>query len=146
MSEPFTLDMSKEDRANEIIRTGGIVNIPDPHHPDKRIVGWRVDPELAGLSDALFAMDVIAERARRATKARPNKIKVRIPVIVTADGKWAAHGSHWPGEPDWFWIEETCDREKHTICPQRMFIVAELPMPEIKQINAEVIETAETAS
>jgi hypothetical protein len=59
----YEIEMPKEERAEKIISTGCMVNIPDPHHPGKRIVGWRVDEDLAGLSSALFALEIIRDRA-----------------------------------------------------------------------------------
>lgn len=50
------------------------------------------------------------------------KIKIRVPMIVTADGKWAINGSHEMTEPDWPWIDEMCDSSNPTICPQRYWV------------------------
>ena len=64
-------------------------------------------------------------------------IKVRVPAMVTADGKWAINGSNsLDGDPDWPWLDEMCDHEKPTICPTRMFITVELPLPEIGEVEA----------
>lgn len=68
----------------------------------------------------------------------PRTIKVRIPIIVTADGKWAVNGGHSHSEPDWSFIEEMCDYENPLVCPQRIFIIAELPVPEIGEVKAAV--------
>jgi hypothetical protein len=57
----YAIEMPKEQRAEQIVAGTG-VNMPDPHNPGQRIVGFRVDQYLAGLSDALFALDVIRER------------------------------------------------------------------------------------
>lgn len=54
--------MTIEERADAIVASTSTSNIPHPNHPGKRIVGWIVDENLAGLSDALFAMDVIRKR------------------------------------------------------------------------------------
>ena len=62
-------------------------------------------------------------------------IEVRIPMIVTADGKWAASGSSGAkGEPDWPWLDEMCDYEKPTVCPQRYWITAYVKRPKVGEI------------
>ena len=64
-------------------------------------------------------------------------IKVRIPAIVTADGKWAASGSlAGNGEADWSWLDEMCDPDNPTVNPQRVWIEAELPIPETAEVKA----------
>jgi hypothetical protein len=64
-------------------------------------------------------------------------IKIRIPVVVTADGKWGANGwqgctDNAAGEPDWGYIEELCDFEKPPINPQRYFVEAVIDLPDVK--------------
>lgn len=62
-------------------------------------------------------------------------VKVRIPLIVTADGRWAASGSHTAvGDPDWDWLDEMCDHEKPTASPQRYWIETVVEAPAIKHI------------
>lgn len=64
-------------------------------------------------------------------------IKVRIPAIVTANGKWAASGSLAANaEPDWAWLDEMCDMDNPTVNPQRVWIEAELPLPETLEVKA----------
>ena len=72
----------------------------------------------------------------------PKTVTVRIAAIVTADGRWSAQGSHndkpsdpdW--SPDWAWLDEMCDYENATVCPQRVWITAELPVPEMRDVKA----------
>jgi hypothetical protein len=62
-------------------------------------------------------------------------IEIRIPMVVTADGKWAANGSHeLVKDPDWSWIDEMCDHEKPTVCPQRYWITAYVKRPKVGEI------------
>jgi hypothetical protein len=62
-------------------------------------------------------------------------IEIRIPMIITADGKWAASGSSaGQSEPDWPWLDEMADYEKPTICPQRYWITAYVKQPKIREI------------
>ena len=67
------------------------------------------------------------------------KIKVKIPVVITADGKWAAGGSHHPGNIDWEFIEEGCDFDAPLVSPQRYFVEAELEVPEVRTVSGEVV-------
>lgn len=65
------------------------------------------------------------------------KVKLRIPAIVTADGKWAASGSHSSvADPDWAWLDEMCDIDNPTVSPQRHWIEVEIDLPEIKTAKA----------
>jgi hypothetical protein len=66
-------------------------------------------------------------------------IKVRIPVIVTANGNWGASGSNDESEPDWSWMDEMCGFDTPQ---QRMFVIAELPLPEIGEVEATKVEDA----
>lgn len=72
-------------------------------------------------------------------------ITVRVPAIVTADGKWAINGSRdlSKDDPDWQWLDEMCDHENATVCPQRMWVTIELPVPEIKEVTAGAVELSE---
>lgn len=61
MSE--TKEMTASERADAILATKRRTNMPYPREPGKRIVGFVVDEEIAGLSEALFALDEIVKRA-----------------------------------------------------------------------------------
>lgn len=62
-------------------------------------------------------------------------IEVRIPMIVTADGYWAAQGSNsTKGDPDWSFIDECCDYDKPTVNPTRYWITAFVRRPKIGEI------------
>jgi hypothetical protein len=50
------------DRATKIL-AGGKLNLPHPRDKSKRVVGFVVEAEVAGLSDALFALDEIKAAA-----------------------------------------------------------------------------------
>lgn len=53
-------DMTIGERTDAVIASKRHGNIP--HSPGKRLVGWIVDEELAGLSDGLFVMDEVEKR------------------------------------------------------------------------------------
>jgi hypothetical protein len=62
-------------------------------------------------------------------------IKIRVPMIVTADGKWAVNGSHATvSEPDWSFIDEMCDYETPTVMPQRYWITAYVKRPKVREV------------
>ena len=67
-------------------------------------------------------------------------IKIRVPMIVTGDGKWAVSGSYELAKegPDWAWIDEMCDHENPTINPRRFWLEAEVPLLEVDTIVAHV--------
>lgn len=65
-------------------------------------------------------------------------VKIRIPGIITADGKWAVSGSHQAGEPDWGWLDEMCDFENPTVSPHRFFVEAEVEIPEVGTVQGTV--------
>lgn len=67
-------------------------------------------------------------------------IPIRIAMIVTADGKWAAQGSHNddPGCADWSNIDEMCDWENPTVMPMRFWIETSVEVPEVETIGAQV--------
>jgi hypothetical protein len=70
-------------------------------------------------------------------------IKVRIPAIVTTDGKWAAMASSGAGgEPDWEYLFEMCDYENPTKGPRRFWIEAELPVPDDTEVTVSAGEVA----
>lgn len=67
-------------------------------------------------------------------------IKVRIPAVVSPDGKWCAYG--YPGameDPDWSMVEWVADNGEPTYEYQRIWITAELPVPEAVEIEAESV-------
>ena len=67
------------------------------------------------------------------------KVKLKIPAIVTADGRWSANGSCNLKEPDWAWLEEMIDIDwEHSIgLHRRIMIEAEVDVPEVvKAIKA----------
>lgn len=67
--------------------------------------------------------------------SEPDLIEIRIPMIVTADGKWAASGSSAAnGDPDWNWLDEMCDDDKPTFYPQRYWITAYVKAPQTLEI------------
>ena len=67
-------------------------------------------------------------------------IKIRVPMIVTADGKWAANGSHeLVNEPDWSWMDEMCDHEKQTVNPRRFWIETAVELPETITVTGAAI-------
>lgn len=58
-------------------------------------------------------------------------MNVRIPAVVSADGKWAAYG--YPGamkDPDWAMVEEVADNGEEWTSYQRVWITVQLPLPE----------------
>lgn len=67
-------------------------------------------------------------------------IEIRVPMIVTADGKWAVSGSSAAnGEPDWAWLDESCDYENQTINPTRYWITAYVRRPKVGEIRGAAI-------
>lgn len=59
------------------------------------------------------------------------KLKVRIPAVISSDGKWAAYGySTAQKDPDWSMVEEVADNGDGVTSYQRVWITVELPMPE----------------
>lgn len=71
------------------------------------------------------------------------KIKIRVPMIVTADGKWAVNGSHSMEEPDWGWLDEMCDFENETESPQRYWVEIIVDKPVIQTVTATTVTPAE---
>lgn len=64
-------------------------------------------------------------------------IKVRIPAVVAPDGRWCAHG--YPGamsDPDWSMCEEMADNGEPCFEYKRIWIEAELPVPETEFVTA----------
>lgn len=66
-------------------------------------------------------------------------IEVRVPLLVTEDGKWGASGCSDAPEPDWIWLDELCDRDKAAMSPKRYWITVY-----VKQHKAEGIEGSVT--
>lgn len=67
-------------------------------------------------------------------------MKVRIPAIISASGKWCVYG--FPGaeiEPDWSMLEETADNGEMDSQYQRLWITVDLPLPaQTIEVDAEV--------
>jgi len=64
-------------------------------------------------------------------------LKVRIPAVISPDGKWCAYG--YPGamtNPDWSMVEEVADNGEASFEYKRVWITAELPIPETDEIKA----------
>lgn len=64
-------------------------------------------------------------------------IEIKIPLIVTADGYWAASGTHQTmadKDPDWAWIDEMCDHDNPTVCPQRYWVTAYVKRPKVADV------------
>ena len=71
-------------------------------------------------------------------------IEIRIPMIVTADGKWAAQGSHRSlDDPDWSDIDEMCDYDAPTINPQRYWITAYVKAPKVREVAGAALREGE---
>ena len=67
-------------------------------------------------------------------------LEIKIPLIVTADGKWSASGSSGAGGiPDWGWIEEAADYENPLVSPQRYWIETVVEIPETKTATGSAI-------
>lgn len=63
----------------------------------------------------------------------PKLLKIRVPLIVTADGKWAAMGSHRDEDnPDWGGIVEHVDYDNPPVMPQRYWVETAVEIPETK--------------
>ena len=74
-------------------------------------------------------------------------IEVRIPLIVTADGYWAAMGSHRSladKDPDWAYVDEMCDYDNPTVNPQRYWITAYVRKPNVGEIPGAAIRDGQT--
>ena len=71
-------------------------------------------------------------------------IEIRIPMIVTSDGKWAAQGSHRSvDDADWSGIDEMCDYDAPTINPQRYWITVYVKAPKIGELAGAAIPAGE---
>lgn len=67
-------------------------------------------------------------------------IKIRVPMIVTGDGKWAVNGSHeMVDEPDWSWMDEMCDHEKPTLNPRRYWIETVVEVAETETVTGTAV-------
>jgi hypothetical protein len=72
-------------------------------------------------------------------------IEVRIPLIVTADGYWATHGSHRSladKDPDWSHVDEMCDWDNPTVNPQRYWITAYVRRPKVIEVPGAAVRDA----
>lgn len=56
-------NLSTKERADAFLACKRRCNIPHPREPGKRIVGWVVDEDVAGLGLGLLALDEIERRA-----------------------------------------------------------------------------------
>lgn len=68
-------------------------------------------------------------------------IKVRIPAVISPDGKWCAYG--YPGvmkDPDWSMVEEVADNGEPSYEYKRLWITVELPIPETAEIEASSVD------
>lgn len=75
--------------------------------------------------------------------SEPDLIEIRIPMIVTADGKWAASGSDSATQdPDWDWLDEMCGYEKPTRNPQRYWITAYVKAPKTLEVAGSAVKEA----
>lgn len=72
-------------------------------------------------------------------------LKVRIPAVVSPNGKWAAYG--YPSaqdQPDWAMVEEVADNGDMEATYQRLWITVELPLPqEAAEIEAAAVQVAQ---
>lgn len=68
------------------------------------------------------------------------KLKIRIPLIVTADGRWGASIGHTESKPDWPMLEEMCDWENALKAPQRYWVTVEveLPVDEVRSVSGKL--------
>jgi hypothetical protein len=57
--------VNQNERISAILSCKHRSNIPHPNHPGKRLVGWIVDEDVAGLSDSLFALEEIERLATK---------------------------------------------------------------------------------
>ena len=66
-------------------------------------------------------------------------MKVRIPAVISASGKWCVYG--YPSaqtDPDWSMIEEVADNGDFDTTYQRIWITVDLPIPETIELTGEV--------
>ena len=63
---------------------------------------------------------------------------LRIPLIIDANGKWAAQGATYlekkDEEPDWSFMDEMADTDNPLVCPQRKWITVNVALPEIEEV------------
>lgn len=65
----------------------------------------------------------------------PKLLKIKIPLIVCADGKWAVIASHREADaPDWQAADEHCDYDNPTIMPTRYIVETAVELPEEKAV------------
>ena len=66
-------------------------------------------------------------------------MKVRIPAVISASGKWCAYG--YPSaetEPDWAMILEIADNGEVESDYRRIWITVDLPIPETIELTGGV--------
>lgn len=66
-------------------------------------------------------------------------MKVRIPAVISASGKWCAYG--YPSaeaDPDWAMIEEIAGNGELDTTYRRIWITVDLPIPETAEVAGEV--------
>jgi len=71
-------------------------------------------------------------------------INVRIPAVISPEGKWAAYG--YPAaqnDPDWSMVEEVADNGEPSYDYKRIWITAQLVMPEAEEVEALAVEPHE---
>jgi hypothetical protein len=74
-------------------------------------------------------------------------MKVRIPFVISASGKWAAYG--YPNaqqEPDWAMVEEVADNGEEWTSYQRGWITVDLPQPkEVVEVDGVAVTARDGA-
>lgn len=68
------------------------VNMPDPHNPGMRIIGWRVTEDEAGLSDALFFLDEVRAAYEGTNELRDRFAAAALQGIISAQIEFAKLG------------------------------------------------------
>lgn len=63
-------------------------------------------------------------------------MKVRIPAVIAANGKWCAYGYSTEHGPDWSMIEETADNGEMESNYRRIWITVDLPVPTVAEVEA----------
>lgn len=75
----------------------------------------------------------------------PKLVKIKIPLIVTADGKWAVVASHREeGDAiDWSGIDEYCDYDNPTLMPKRFLVETVVEVSELQTVIGAAIPEPE---
>jgi hypothetical protein len=78
--------------------------------------------------------------------AKMKTLRVRIPAVIAANGKWAAYG--YPSAqdaPDWPMVEEVADNGDFESTYRRLWITVDLPIPEdeaaVEAAGVEIVPT-----